>query len=407
MPDSCIIVGLEIGTSKVCAMVGQLSPEGALSIVGLGQARSRSVRKGEITDPTIASEDIRTAIAEAETMADVEIRSVFLGVTGGHLRGFTNRGMHPVVSADREITPDDVTDAIKNAKAINLPAENCVVHVIRQHFRVDGQEGITDPVGLLGARLEVDVHVIHGHFNRLQNPIRIVKGLHLEVEAICFNGLASALAVLNPDQKQMGTLVIDIGGGTTEFVVYRDGVIRHSGVLAVGGDHVSNDLAHGLKVPLGRAETLKIEHGAAFVEEADKGQFIPVQNHLGALEKAVNKEHLRCIMHERLDELLKLIRTEVEEVGLLNYLNGGVVLCGGSARIPGLDRLAARIFQTRASLGTVQAVAGLPAALDQPEFMTAIGLVKFGALQFQRRPRPRLFSITALKEGVAQLFTRK
>lgn len=407
MPESPILVGLEIGTSKVCALVGQLSPEGTVSIVGLGQAPSRGVRKGEVTDPSTASEDIRAALAEAETMADVEIRSVFLGVTGGHIRGFTNRGMHPVVSADRQITPEDVADAIKNAKAINLPAENCVVHAIRQHFRVDGQEGIVDPVGLLGARLEVDVHVIHGHFNRLQNPIRIVKGLHLDVEAICFNGLASALAALNPDQKQMGTLVIDIGGGTTEFVLYHEGVIRYSGVIAVGGDHVSNDLAHGLKIPLGRAEQLKIEHGAAFVEEADKGQLIQVPNHLGALEKAVNKEHLRCIMHERLDELLELIRAEVEEADLLNYLSGGVVLCGGSARIPGLDRLAARIFQTRAMRGTVQGVAGLPANLDQPEFMTAIGLVKFGALQYQRRPRSRLFSITAIKDTVAQLFARK
>jgi cell division protein FtsA len=407
MPESPIIVGLEIGTSKVCAMVGQLSPEGALSIVGLGQAKSRSVRKGEIINPDSASEDIRNALAEAEAMADVEIRSVFLGVTGGHVRGFTNRGMHPVVSADREITDDDVADAIKNAKAINLPADNCLVHAIRQHFRVDGQEGITNPVGMLGARLEVDVHVIHGHFNRLQNPIRIVKGLHIEVEAICFNGLASALAALNPDQKQMGTLVIDIGGGTTEFVVYRDGVIRHSGVIAVGGDHVSNDLAHGLKVPLGRAEMLKIEHGAAFVEESDKGQLVPVQNHVGAVEKAVSKENLRRIMHERLDELLQLVRTEVYEAGLLDYLNGGVVLCGGSARIPGLDRLAAQIFQTRASLATVQAVAGLPAALDQPEFMTAIGLVKFGSFQYMRRPRTRVFSVATLKKNFTQLFSRR
>src|SRR6266478_6924512 len=198
---SSIIVGLEVGTSKVCAVVGELSSEGALNIVGLGQARSRGVRKGEISDAPKAEEDVRHAIVEAEQMADVEIRSVYLGVTGSHLRGFNNRGVHPVVSADREITPEDVQDVIKNAKAINLPAENHVVHVIRQHFRVDGQDGVQNPVGMLGAKVEVDVHVVHGSFNRLQNPIRVVKGLQLEVEDIVFNGLASSLALLSNEQK--------------------------------------------------------------------------------------------------------------------------------------------------------------------------------------------------------------
>src|SRR5437867_6214865 len=260
---SSIIVGLEIGTSKVCAVVGELSEEGALNIVGLGQARSRGVRKGEIADAAAAEEDVRQSIVEAEQMADVEIRSVYLGVTGGHLRGFNNRGVHPVVSADREISEEDVQDVIKNAKTINLPAQNHVVHAIRQHFLVDGHDGITDPVGMLGARVEVDVHVIHGVFNRLQNPIRVVKGLQLEVEAIVFNGLASSLALLTTEQKELGALVLDLGGGTTEYVVYGGGIIKHTGVLAVGGDHVSNDLAYGLKVPLGRAEEMKIKHGAA------------------------------------------------------------------------------------------------------------------------------------------------
>src|SRR5258708_28526874 len=193
---SSIIVGLEVGTSKVCAVVGDLSAEGSLNIVGLGQARSRGVRKGEIADPSLAEEDARHAIVEAEQMADLEIRSVYLAVTGGHLRGFNNRGVHPVVSSDREITREDVEDVIKNAKAINLPAENHVLHAIRQHFLVDGHDNVVDPVGMLGARVEVDMHVVHGNFNRLQNPIRATKGLQLEVEAIVFNGFASRLAIL-------------------------------------------------------------------------------------------------------------------------------------------------------------------------------------------------------------------
>src|SRR5204862_4964288 len=192
-----IIVGLEIGTSKVCAVVGELNAEGALNVIGLGQSRSRGVRKGEICDAPKAEEDVRAAIVEAEAMADVEIRSVYLGVTGGHIRGFNNRGVHPVVSADREISADDMQDVIKNAKAINLPNENTVLHAIRQHFLVDGQGGVTNPVGMLGTKLEVDMHVIHGNFNRLQNAIRLVKGMQLDVDEVVFTGLASSLALLS------------------------------------------------------------------------------------------------------------------------------------------------------------------------------------------------------------------
>jgi len=256
---SSIIVGLEIGTSKVCAVVGELAADGALNIVGVGQARSRGVRKGEIIDPQVAEEDVRQAVVEAEQMADVEIRSVCLGVTGSHLRGFNNRGVHPVVSADREITEEDVQDAIKNAKVINLPTENYLLHAIRQHFYVDGHGGITNPVGMLGARLEVDVHVVHANGNRLRNAIRTVKGLQLEVDDVVFNGLASSLALLTNEQKELGALVIDLGGGTADYAVYSEGVIKHTGVLAVGGDHVSNDLAFGLKVPLGRQDRILTE----------------------------------------------------------------------------------------------------------------------------------------------------
>lgn len=381
-----IIVGLEIGTSKVCAVVGEVNAAGNLNVVGVGQARSRGVRKGELADASAVSEDIRNAIVEAEQMADVEIRSVFLGVTGGHIRGFTNRGVHPVVSADREITKDDVDDVIKNAKAINLPAENYVVHGIRQHFLVDGQDGITDPVGMLGARVEVDMHVIHGNFNRLQNPIRAVKGLQLEVDAIVFNGLASALALLTNEQKEMGALVIDMGGGTTEYVVYSGGIIKHAGVLAVGGDHVSNDLAYGLKVPLSRAEALKVKHGAAVVEDRDKGLTVTENDELGLPMKTLNLEHLRRIMSLRLEETFELIERDLGQAGLLDYLRAGVFICGGGARIEGVAKLAERVFQLPATIGKTNSISGLKSALDQPEFATAIGLVKYGSFQQKRKP---------------------
>jgi cell division protein FtsA len=401
--QSSVIVGLEVGTSKVCAVVGEVTAAGVIGIIGVGQARSRGVRKGEIVDPALAGEDIRNAIVEAEQMADVEIRSVYLGVTGGHVRGFNNRGVHPVVSADREITDDDVQDAIKNAKAINLPAENHVVHVIRQHFMVDGQDGILNPVGMLGAKIEVDVHVIHGNFNRLQNAIRAVKGLQLEVEDIVFNGLASSLALLSADQKELGAVVIDIGGGTTEFAVCADGIVKHTGLLAVGGDHVSNDLAYGLKVPLSRAEQLKVEHGGAVPDESVKGQTVSYTNSSGPTGRTINLEHLRRIMSVRLEEIFQLIAREVEQAGLLDYLRAGVFLCGGGARIPQVQQLAERVFGLPASLGKTNSINGLRSALDQPEFATAIGLVKFGSFQTKKRTGRAGFT-DGIKSKVSQLF---
>ncbi|HXJ61458.1 MAG TPA: cell division protein FtsA [Verrucomicrobiae bacterium] len=389
---SSIIIGLEIGTSKICAVVGEVNSAGSLNIIGVGQARSRGVRKGEIADASPAAEDVRNAIVEAEQMADVEIRTVYLGVTGRHLRGFSNRGVHPVVSADREIMREDVEDVIKNAKAINLPAENYVVHAIRQHFLVDGQDGILDPVGMLGARVEVDMHVIHGNFNRLQNAVRVVKGLQLEVEAIVFNGLASSLALLSNEQKELGALVIDLGGGTTEYVVYSGGIIKHAGVLAVGGDHISNDLAYGLKVSLGRAEALKIKHGAASVQDTDKGLSVTEHDELGMPLKACNLEHLRRIMSLRLEETFELIERDLAQAGVLDYLRAGVFICGGGARIPGIQRLAERYFQLPASLGRTNSISGLKSALDQPEFATAIGLVKYGSFQQKKKAVNGTFS---------------
>jgi len=400
-----IIVGLEIGTSKVCAVVGDLSADGALNIVGLGQARSRGVRKGEIADAPMADEDVRQAIVEAEQMADVEIRSVYLGVTGGHLRGFNNRGVHPIVSADREISDEDVQDVIKNAKTINLPAQNHVIHAIRQHFLVDGHDGISNPVGMLGSRVEVDVHVVHGNLNRLQNAIRTVKGLQLEVDDIVFTGLASSLALLTKEQKELGSLVIDIGGGTTEYVVYSKGIIKHTGVLAVGGDHVSNDLAYGLKVPLSRAEQLKVEQGSAIVEDTIKCQTVALASELGLPLKTINLEHLRRIMSLRLEEIFQLIGRDLEQAGALDYLRAGVFLSGGAARIPQIAKLAEQVFQMPVFIGKTNSISGLKSALDQPEFATAIGLVKFGS--FQQRKREGKTSISeGIKSTIGNIFKR-
>ncbi len=384
--SSNIIVGLEIGTSKICVVVGEFNENGVLNIVGVGQARSRGVRKGEIVDAVAVEEDVRNAIVEAEEMANAEIRSVYLGVTGGHIRGLNNRGVHPVVSADREIVEEDVQDVVKNAKAINLPAGNTCIHTVRQKFLVDGQDGIVNPVGMFGSRLEVDVHVVHGNFNRLQNPIRVVKGLQIDVEEIVFTGLASSLAILTKEQKELGALIIDIGGGMTDYVVYSDGIVKHSGVLAVGGDHISNDLGYGLKVPLSRAEQLKIQHGSAIVEEEICGQQIELTNEFGLPGKTVDLENLRSIMAARVEEIFQLVEEDLAQHDLLDYIRSGVFICGGGARIPHVQTVASKVFQLPSHLGKANSIAGIKSALDQPEFSSAIGLVKFGSMQQKRSP---------------------
>jgi cell division protein FtsA len=258
---------------------------------------------------------------------------------------------------------------------------------------------------MLGARVEVDVHVLHGNLNRLQNAIRTVKGLQLEVDDIVFNGLASSLTVLTSDQKEMGSLVIDIGGGTTDYVLYSNGIIKHTGVLAVGGDHVSNDLAYGLKVPLSRAEQLKIDHGCALVEDSDKGQSITLANELGMPVKVLSRENLRRIMSLRLEEIFQLIAQDLENSDAFSYERSPVFLCGGGARIPQIAKLAEQVLQVPASIGKTNSINGLKSALDQPEFATAIGLVKFGSFQ-QRKRGGRLSLSDGIKSTFGQLFKR-
>lgn len=382
-----IIVGLEMGTSKICAVVAEIQSNGGVNVIGVGQAKSRSVRKGEVLEATVVSEDVRHAISEAEASADVEVRSMYLSVTGGHIKGFNNRGVHPLVNPHEAIVEEDVQDVVKNAKAINLPGENHVIHGIRQHFTVDHQGGITNPVGMFGSRMTVDVHVVHGMVNRLRNSIQVIRGLQLEVDEIVYSGLATALAVLTNEQKELGSLVIDMGAGTTEYAVYANGIIMHTGVLAVGGDHVTNDLSYGLKLSLSKAEKTKLAHGAVQTELGSSGGSIEMESEHGLNALTINRDHLLRIVTMRVEEILQLIENDLDERGLLGYLRGGVFLAGGVSRTPGITQLAESIFRVPAHVAQVGTMNGGLSTLNQPEFATALGLVKFGSFQARRRFR--------------------
>ena len=403
MPNpSHIIAGVEIGTSKICVVIGEQKADGSLNIIGVGQTPSNGVRKGEIVNPKLVEEELREALAEAEQMADVEIRSIFLGVTGNHIRGFISRGVHQVMSDQHEIGPEDVTDVVDNAKAINVPADHSVIHTMRQFFVVDDEDGIIDPVGMHGARLEVDLHVVHGKTTRIQNSIRAIQTTSLRVEEVVFSGVASALVLLSPEQKELGALVIDLGAGTTEYAVYSEGIIRHTGVLVVGMDHVTNDLAFGLKVSLSRANKLMVQHGSAVVIEEGQDAMISVVDQHGFELKQVKAGHLHAIMAPRLEEIFEIIREDVDRAQLTRFLRAGVVLGGGGSRVRGIVALAESVFQMNASIGHVSQMSGLSQALDQPEFATAIGLVKYGALS-QRQPAVRLSWWAQLRQFVKKL----
>ena len=406
---SDVVVGLEVGTHKICAVMGEVS-SGQPNIIAVGQCRSEGVRKGEITDVEAVAENIRDALAEAEKMANLEIRSVWLGVSGGHIAGFNNHATHTVPSVGREITEEDVEKVMKNAKASNMGADRYPIHVNRHHFRVNGQDNIRNPVGMLGQSLEVDVHVTYGNFNRLQNPVRVVRGLPMEVEGVVFNGLAAGLAVLTSEQKLHGALVIDLGAGTTDYAVFHDGLVRHTGVLAIGGDHITNDLAYFFKLPIGAAEALKQEHGSALVDESVKGRTVTPSGKQGLLDRPINLDHLQRIMAARVEETLQLIEEELKERKVLRCVRAGVVICGGGAHIPGIARLAESIFQAPSAVGHSANLSGEKEVLDPPEFATGIGLVRYGAQQHRRKKGggflPDGLIPRGLKETIDQLLGR-
>ncbi len=397
-----IIVGLEIGTHKVCAAVGEAGAKGELTILGIGQCTSRGVRKGEITDTVKAGDDIRVALAEAEQQANVEIEEVYLGISGNHIRCVDSRGVHPIASFDRTITHEDVVDAVNNAKQFNCPAEHEVIDSVRQDFKVDDMAGVEHPFGLVGGVLEASVHVIQGRSSRIETARRVVQGMQISVVKPVFNGLASSLAVLTPDQKKQGVVLLDLGAGTTEYAFFHGGILRHSGVLAVGGDHVSNDLACGLNIPIDQAEKLKREHGCAIFDPAVKGATHTLPGETGQSSKTISVEKMHRIMSLRLEETLDLIARDLVNSEAFALARAGVVLCGGGARTNGIETLVERTFQLAVGRAHTHNVSGPADVLANPEFATAIGLVRYGAMRLQTRPRSR-FGLKSTLQNIFRL----
>jgi cell division protein FtsA len=405
MARSDILVGVEVGTSKVCCVVGETGREGSLRILGVGVAPSRGVRKGEIVDLAIATECVHDAISDAETNSDAEIGSVSVAVTGSHVKSFNSRGAILIPPDRFEIDEEDIQEVAVKAREVNIPTENFFLHSLIQHYYVDGQEGVLNPLGMVGRKLEADFHIVHGVKTRLQNTLRCIREAGVQIDEVVVNSLASAQAVLDQHHKDLGALVIDMGGGVTDYIVYENGAVHHSGVLAVGGDHISNDISLGLRIPLTRAERLKVEEGSAKMGEAKPGEMIVLKNDAGFSGKEVEREMLNTIIHARVRESFELIRRQIEQEVPLHLLGGGVMLTGGTSLLRGIKEVAESVFEMPVHLAREVGVSGPKSILNNPQYSTAIGLVKFTQALRAEEEEPGLFGTVLEKLG--GIFRRK
>jgi cell division protein FtsA len=397
MASNDLMVGLEIGTSKICVVVGEGRPDGTIKLLGVGQAPSRGIRKGEIVDFETAMKCLHEAVVDAEQKSDVMIRSVYVAVAGAHIQSFNNRGCVMLPDDRDEIDEQDIEDVKVSAREVSIPAQNAFLHSIIQHYHVDGQDGVLNPIGMLGQKLEADFHIVHGVRTRIQNTIRCVKELPLEVEDVVLGPLAAAQVVLTQHQKNLGALVIDIGGGTTDYIVYIDGAVKQSGVLAVGGDHITNDISMGLRIPMTRAEKLKIEEGSVTLGNCLPGETILLKDDSGFAGKEIERETLNTIIHLRMREVFDLLKRTLEEESFINYVGAGIFMTGGCSQLNGIENLAQEIFEMPAHVAHAQTMSGLTSAFENPQLSTAIGLIKYAQAVQTDRPRNR---------GITRLFSR-
>jgi len=389
MAKEQIVVGLEIGTSKVAAVVGDVRPDQPIHILGVGLTPSRGVRKGEIVDLETAARCVRDALADAETASDVDIRAVYLGVAGAHIRSVQSRGSVVIPDDQGEVFMSHIQQVQESARNIQLPSDHCFLHSILQHYYVDGQDEVLNPVGLQGSRLEADFQIVHGSSKRIGNAIRCVRELGVEVTQPVFNGVAAAQVVLNADQKNAGAVVIDIGGGTTDFVAYDHGAVRACGSLAVGGDHITNDISLGLRLPMARAEWLKVQEGGVLLEGEPASGRVVLKPEAGFAGCVVERKLLNTIINCRVREMLTLVKKELDAVKAMRYLGGGVLLTGGCSLLEGIDDLAGEVFGVPVRLTHAHAMSGPASAYENPQLSAAIGLIKYAqAMQPEVSKKP-------------------
>jgi cell division protein FtsA len=383
--DRNLVVGLDIGTTKVCAIVAEMNGGQAVDIIGVGHSPSRGLRKGVVVDIEATVDSIRRAVEDAELMAGVEIRSAFVGIAGGHIKGINSRGVVAISGKNREVSRQDIDRVIDAAKAVALPVDREVIHVLPQEYIVDDQGGIREPLGMTGSRLEAEVHIVTGAVASAQNIIKCASKAGLEVQDIVLQQLASAEATLTPEEKDLGCVLVDVGGGTTDVAVFVEGSIYHTAVLAVGGDLLTNDIAIGLRTPHPEAESVKRKFGCALAGMTRPDEKIEVPSVGGRRPRILTRQTLCEIIQPRLEELFFLVEREIRRAGYAGRVNGGVVVTGGSSIMEGVPELAEQIFDMPVRRGIPRGVGGLTDVISSPMYATGVGLGLYGAAHRDRR----------------------
>ncbi|MCG8426346.1 MAG: cell division protein FtsA [Chromatiales bacterium] len=371
-----LVVGLDIGTSKVCAIVGEVSADGNIEIIGIGSHPSRGLKKGVVVNIESTVQSIQRAIEEAELMAGCEIHSVYAGIAGSHIRSLNSHGI--VAIKDKEVTHGDVERVIDAARAVAIPADQKILHILPQEFIIDEQEGIKEPVGMSGVRLEARVHMVTGAVSAAQNIVKCVRRCGLEVDDLILEQLSSSYAVLSDDEKELGVCLVDIGGGTTDIAVFTEGSIRHTAVIPIAGDQVTNDIAVALRTPTQHAEEIKIKYACALTQLSTSDETIEVPSIGDRPARRLSRQTLAEVVEPRYEELLTLIQAELRRSGFEDLVAGGVVLTGGSSKIEGLIELAEEVFHMPVRLGVPQYVTGLVDVVRNPIYATGVGLLLFG-----------------------------
>ncbi len=372
------VAALEIGTSKIIAMVGEMREDGSIMVTGVGERPSAGVRKGEVIDLENVTISAKAALEEAEETSKVALGEVYLTLSGGHIRGLVHRGAVPVRDPDGLITDDDVEEVMEVARAVNLSAEREIIHTICCHFCIDDQERVIKPEGMVGAKLSVDMLVLHGVRGPLRNAVRVVEQIPMEVQDVAFSGLCSALSVLTVEQKKSGVVVVDLGGGTTDYMAYAGGVVACGGALGVGGDHVTNDIAIAFNIQMKRAEELKKNHGSAVVLPAPDPAKVSLPAEVGFPGRTIHVKSLHQVMNARMDEIFGMIKKRLDDDNVLPMVGAGVVLTGGGAHMRGVTDLAESIFGVPCFVGAPRGVTGIAVATDGPEYAACCGLVQYG-----------------------------
>ena len=377
-----LIIGLDIGTSKIAAIVAEMKPEGGFEVIGMGSSPSRGLKKGVVVNIESTVNAIQRALEEAELMADCKIRDVWTGIAGSHIRSFNSHGM--VAIKDREVAQGDVDRVVETAKAIPIPTDQQILHVLNQEFVIDGQEDVREPLGMSGVRLEVKVHIVTGAVSAAQNIMKCVRRCGLEVNDLILQPLASAMAVLSEDERDLGVCLVDIGGGTSDIAIFTQGAIRHTAVIPIAGDQITNDIAMALRTPTKEAEEIKRRYGCALRALADPQEMVEVPGVGERSPKKMSRQTLAEVIEPRVEELYSLVQAELRRSGFEELLSSGIVITGGSAAMQGMVELGEEVFHMPVRLGLPSYEGGLSEVMRNPRYSTGVGLLMAGLSQHHR-----------------------